>query len=386
MNMQIIGSTHPHHVTSLDEALKFAGHSAAICYSNDTFDEIISEQESKTIARIKRTLSSQHHSVYDHTVFNLLLINIPKIVAMVLNNEKDYATSEKSARYTKMKTTGLEAELYTKWIGIFKKEIADLYPEIGAESIEKLAQENARYLTSVFTPTQMEYTVSLRQLNYILWMMRKYITENISSGDPFKERLSDELTKFVRTFEGWEVPDLTPAKKDRKLSLFTEQKRCLIHFGEVYSTYYSASFAQVAQAQRHRTLDYKINVDVENPLYYIPPIIEDNDMLIEDWLRDIRLVSDIFPQGMMVEVIERGTYEDFILKCKERLCGFAQLEIMQQTIKTLAQYHALASEFSGFYTEFAEQNEKVVPRCMIKGYTCTSPCSWGPTKAFLRKI
>lgn len=34
-----------------------------------------------------------------------------------------------------------------------------------------------------------------------------------------------------------------------------------------------------------------------------------------------------------MQVNERGTIENFVLKCTERLCGSAQLEIMEQTQK-----------------------------------------------------
>ena len=37
---------------------------------------------------------------------------------------------------------------------------------------------------------------------------------------------------------------------------------------------------------------------------------------------------------MLVQVNERGTIENFVLKCTERLCGAAQLEIMEQTQRT----------------------------------------------------
>ena len=37
------------------------------------------------------------------------------------------------------------------------------------------------------------------------------------------------------------------------------------------------------------------------------------------------LFSKIPHIATLLEINERGTYEDFILKCKERLCSFAQL-------------------------------------------------------------
>ena len=46
-----------------------------------------------------------------------------KILAMIINNEKDYSTSEKSARYTKMKLSLKEQEIYDKWMSIFYNRI-----------------------------------------------------------------------------------------------------------------------------------------------------------------------------------------------------------------------------------------------------------------------
>ena len=49
-------------------------------------------------------------------------------------------------------------------------------------------------------------------------------------------------------------------------------------------------------------------------------------------------VKDITPQGELVRISEKGKYDDFVLKCKERLCSAAQLEIMMQTKETLLKY------------------------------------------------
>ena len=69
---------------------------------------------------------------------------------------------------------------------------------------------------------------------------------------------------------------------------------------------------------------------LDEPKYYVPPIIK-GTKLEEEWLKDISSLEDFYPQGMLVKVNERGTLENFILKCTERLCGAAQLEIMEQT-------------------------------------------------------
>ena len=76
---------------------------------------------------------------------------------------------------------------------------------------------------------------------------------------------------------------------------------------------------------------------LDKPQFYVPPIIKGTD-LEKEWLKDISSLEDLFPQGMLVKVNERGTIENFVLKCTERICGAAQLEIMNQTIETMDKY------------------------------------------------
>ena len=86
-----------------------------------------------------------------------------------------------------------------------------------------------------------------------------------------------------------------------------------------------------------------------------------------------------------MKINERGTVEDFILKCKERLCGSAQLEIMNQTKKTLDKYIAATKDSNEFVHNYLKQYEPGV-RCMFKDFTCTAPCIWGPKGALGRKV
>ena len=187
MKVRVLGSTKPGYVLPKEDAMNFAGKAAGICYMPDDFDKILAEDQEKTLKRAIGTLKSGHHSVYDHIYYNLLLENVPKILAMILNNEGMYTTSEKSARYTKMEPTPIELELYNKWLAKFEKLITLEYGEkyeayFGDKkkadvAIKKLAQENARYMISVFTNTTMEYTVSFRQLNYILSFFETFIKD-----------------------------------------------------------------------------------------------------------------------------------------------------------------------------------------------------------------
>lgn len=85
---------------ALDEAIKLSGKIAGVCYDKEGFKHLENEPEEKTLRRVNMTLNNGHHSVYDHILINFNLQDVPKILAMILNNEHQYTTSEKSARYT----------------------------------------------------------------------------------------------------------------------------------------------------------------------------------------------------------------------------------------------------------------------------------------------
>ena len=382
MNIKIIGSTKVGYKMPKEEAINFAGKSAGICYMPDTIDTLFSENEEKTLKRAKRTIESGHHSVYDHPTYNLVLEGIPKILAMILNNEKMYTTSEKSARYTKMETSEKEKVLYEKWIEIYKNKILKEYPNIEEKHAQKLAQENARLLISIFTPsTTMEYTVSLRQINYIIHFFENYI-QNEPDND-FNKLLKPYLKEFIDNLSEIKVEGLNSDVKQRKISLFDERKERKEEFGENYSINYYGTFAQLAQAQRHRTLNYKIQL-LDEPRFFIPEIIRGTS-LEKEWLDDISSLSDIFPQGELIKINERGTVENFILKCQERLCGCAQLEIALQTKEILDKYIEKTKKTNKDVYEYLLKYSKGA-RCTFPGFKCTSPCIWGAKYALNRKI
>lgn len=383
LKIQVIGSTKKENYLTKEEAIDFSGKAAGICYMPGTIEELFGEDLAKTEKRAMRTLKSGHHSVFDHPMYHLILVDIPKILAMILNNEGMYTTSEKSARYTKMKLSDREKELYEKWIGIFSKQINQIYPEIEERQVLKLAQENARYLISIFTPsTTMEYTVSFRQINYILHWFQDIIETN--TKDEFTLLLKPYLKEFVEQLSDLYVPELNTNVKKRKISLFDDRKNRAEEFGENYCVTYLGSFAEFAQAQRHRTLQYKIRL-LEEEQYYIPLIIKEDERLKEEWLKDISSLKEKYPQGMLVNIIERGTVENFILKCKERLCGCAQLEIMLQTKEILDKYIESTKDINPEVYEYLQEYSSGV-RCKFKGWKCTEPCRWGSKYALTRKI
>ncbi|MBR3002761.1 MAG: FAD-dependent thymidylate synthase [Clostridia bacterium] len=383
MNIKVIASTKVGYELPKEKALNFSGKSAGICYLPDTLETLFNEPEEKTMRRANMTLKSGHHSVFNHPTYNLSLEGIPKILAMILNNEKMYNTSEKSARYTKMEPSEAERVLYEKWIEIYKTEIAKAYPKIEEKRVQKLAQENARYLISVFTPaTVMEYTVNFGQLNYIAHFFENFIKDE-TKNTAFDVKLKEVFKEFLEALPDLQVEGLNADMKKRSLSFFATRKNRKEEFGENYSTTYLASFAELAQAQRHRTLGYEVSL-LDEPKFYVPPIIRGTELEAE-WLKDIESLEDYFPQGMLIKINERGTVENFVLKCTERICGAAQLEIMEQTIDTMKKYlEATKTSNEEVYKYLLPYSKGA--RCTFPGWKCDTPCVFGGAGAIKRKI
>lgn len=371
-----------------------SGKIAGVCYNKEGYENLDQEPIEKTIKRIDRTLQSGHHSVYDHINISMYIEDIPKILAMVINNEKQYTTSEKSARYTPIESknngviTELEEQLYWKWVNIFKIKIKSQYGNLYSDfKINTLAQENARYLISVFMPTKMVYTTTIRQLNYLASWFQDYIKKFDNSNDYLENNLCKYMKQFIEELDRLNIlePDLMKNEKKRKISLFGENlNKITDYYSNVYSTNYNMSFAALAQAQRHRTLNYQLERTKEKE-YFIPPIIEEDLMLKDEWLEDLDKVKNLVPSGEKVLINETGTYENFILKLKERLCSEAQLEIMLQTKETLNKYK-----------QFLEQNNNPLKddivnythgaRCTFPDYKCPKDCQNKEGKRLIRKI
>lgn len=395
MKKKVLGSTKIGYELPVEEAIYFSGLEAGMCYMPDDVETLISEPREKTEKRANGTMLSGHHSVFGHPKYNFAFEGIPKILAMVLNNEKVYDTSEKSARYTKMQPSKEEEKLYEKWIDIYEKEIGKVYPKINTdgkteEEIEKLnkkretaitkkAQENARYLISVFTPaTNMGHTIDLRQFSYILHCMEEYCESE--EDTEFNKLLKPVFKEFISMCSEYKIEGINAKNKERKLSLFAKRSR-EEEWGENYSVNYLASFAELAQAQRHRTISYEITL-LDKPQYYIPPIIRGKE-LENEWLEDISSLRDRFPQGMLVKVNERGTIENFVLKCKERLCGEAQLEIAMQTKEIMDKYMENTKDIKPQIYNYLLPYSKGA-RCTFPNFKCAKPCIFGARNALNR--
>jgi len=386
---------------NLKDALLLSGKIGGMCYLQGDFASIENEDQSKTIRRIVNTIENRHHSVYDHIYLNLEIEGLPKLLAMILNNEKMYTTSEKSARYTHIdESTGVslkEIALYNKWDTILTEQISKMYSkDFDEKRIKKLAQENARYMVSLFMPTKMAYSTSLRQINYIYHWFEEYI---LNASSDLEHKIANSLKEFnteliknnliIRdlkdTFDSVHEGITLSDGKNRTISLFAnsfdDEEEI---YSNVYNIVYMGSGAYLAQAQRHRTINYQMILENTHK-FYVPEIIKDNPSLVDEWNKDMESVSDLLPQGMLFKIRENGTYDDFILKCKERLCTFAQLEINDLSSHILNEYakhldkkgHPLMKDIKSYLKG---------ARCTFPCYKCDSPCHFIEGVKLIRKI
>lgn len=416
------------------EALKSVGVKAAVCYKEVLNDKLISQSEIRKesdailINRALNTIFLDHTTPSEHQMVSLEITSIPKILCMVLNNEKQYTADERSLRYTSVYNnqyiSELEVKLYNKWILIFenliKKKMFDFYLKYNKtekkalQAIHKIAQENARYMVSVFMPTTITYTVPFIQLNKLLVYMQRIIK---NPNDKLEEMLIPYFKEFInlcisknvaltknsiynvviknedvknRLFKKYpEIKQyvgsnelLYKNNKDIDLSLFASRNKFSgINLENEYGVNVSynnfESFACLAQEQRHRTIDCEMLV-LDNFQCFVPPILIDfkDKNLINEYLNDMFLVSNYFPQGQLVKVNRLMSVKNLLkFVSQERACEMAQLEIENVYIKNIIPdlYDALTKRNDSL-------KEQVKPyvkrkRCQFPGYHCPNPCS-----------
>lgn len=373
---------------------KFGG----TCYAREGFATIRTQPEEKALNRAKGTAEMGHHSVFQHGMVNMEIV-CPKMIAMLLNSVGVSNTSEKSARYTQMEPeTEREQRLYQKWHDIFVEEIGRRYGgRFSDREIDKLAYENARYMISVFCQTSMVYSLPFRNIFYVMDWLEKMGQNLKNMRGTFNRRLEEEacfLRKGLLAAVGGENFHDTKNDYFRFLPVqatgeFDDDNK--EYYGDVYTAKFLASFAQVAQEQRHRTTRVKINFSGERPGefgYYVPPLIRGTSRERE-WLVDMESVGDCYPQGMLVSVTEQGLFEDFVVKCKERMCGRAQLEIMSVTEKLVSRFAAEKDNLSEMNRRRLEQmirDGNPCARCRYPDFSCREGCTWGSGEALSRLV
>ena len=339
-------------------ALYATGVKAAVCFKdgNITPEDIrTTETEAKIIKRGINTILSDHTSPSEQPTVSLEITGIPKILCMILNNEHLYAADERSLRYTEVKESSYiskkEVELYNKWLSIFISILNTKYLDFflkynkgstkeqtarkASNAIKKLAQENARYMVSVFMPTTLTYTVPLAQINKICLYMDRIIAD---PHNEFEQLLIPYLKEFTQNLKDLDVlvtehdvtelcPDLAKIDSDKllyhnnksiDLSLFAERNKFSgINLPNEYGTTFSynmeISLASLAQFHRHRTINYEmLTPNKENMQFYIPLLLEDNPVLSKEWQEDILSVKNVYPQGTIVKVNANGPLKHLV--------------------------------------------------------------------------
>lgn len=415
------------------KAFMSTGVKAAVCYKEVkdgipvSQDMIRKDEDFATLfTRGLDTVFNDHTTPSEHQSVSLEIVGIPKILCMVLNNEKQYTADERSLRYTKVEENAniskKEVELYNKWLKIFNdvidNKMGDFYrkfskTDAGAKkAILKMAQENARYMVGVFMPTTTTYTVPWIQINKIMSYMKKVIDNPL---DGLEEMLIPYFKEFINTCIKLDVaitkdsiyrnllnddkamekvlkkyPEVRYYKgdsslvyknnKDVDLSLFANRNPFTginedNEYGHNISYNNYESFACLAQEQRHRTINCEMMVPNEFKAY-VPPIIEDNEYLVKEWLKDINSLKEVYPQGQLIKVNRCGSIKD-ILKfvAQERACDRAQLEIEKVYVDDM---------IPNIYENLQKQEQvnlamKVKPyvkklRCAFPGYHCPGVC------------
>ncbi len=353
---------------------RFSQNFARKCYSKYDWNRLLEESFNETLMN-KRILESGHHSVFEHIWLDFD-ITAPKIIAMVLNNQKQYATSEKSARYTIMEAIAVAQKIkYDWWMDKLIPVIDKVYPQCKGreEAIQKLAQENARYMTSVFTETTFGYTTNLRQINFIQGGIEKLGEGN----SDLEKKLNPHLKEFGEKTSTLRIEGLDN-QTDRSLDFFRDGP-VKEYFGDVYATNAQRSGACFAQDERHRTTMIEIYGGVDLNAHdnlYIPDIVKYAG-LEDKWLEDLREISQYdFTQAQLFDTSERGLIEDFRSKTFLRNCGHAQHETMKVTTST-------AKKYEHFQEKYGPNALK--PKC-LQGVKCPSPCVWKGKKALERIV
>lgn len=407
-----------------------SGVKAAICYK-ETIDNMpvspsmVREMESEKILlnRGLNTLRDQHSTPNEHQLVSLEITGAPKAFLMVLNNEKQYTADERSLRYTEVEPNDIisekEVDLYNKWLRIIEEDITEKYLDLyiktsrsekmARSTIHKLAQENARYMVSVFTPTTTTYTVPWIQINKIMSYMLKVIENPL---DEFEKRLVPYFVEFIDKMKELNVaitnkslyetfkdnaeelefikskhPNIVENKdseeliynntKDVELSLFASRNKFSgINEENVYGPSISynnyESFACLAHENRHRSIECEMLIP-ENFDFFVPPILTDEQK--EEWKKDMESVKDVFPQGQLLKV-NRIMSLRAILKfvAQERACERAQLEI--QKVYTDDIIPTVYKELKNTNEKLAEEVKPYVKklRCGFPGYKCPGTC------------
>ncbi|MCR4423037.1 MAG: FAD-dependent thymidylate synthase [candidate division WOR-3 bacterium] len=185
---------------------------ARISRSQKSIEQLRSEarRELKKARQSNRTIvfSMGHHSIAEHAVFNFDITEISRLAVEEIEHHRLASFTERSQRYVQLENQfvvpaeiqnadflgdylniiRLQNEAYHRLIERLKEHFANTKPELkdDPQRIENLAKEDARYITSLATQTQLGMTVNARTLEL---MLRRLAANELSEVRALAEEL-----------------------------------------------------------------------------------------------------------------------------------------------------------------------------------------------------
>ena len=202
----------------------------------------IPELRKKTLMEVEKARKSNekivfglgHSSVAEHAVFNFDIMDISRLAVESIQKLRLASFTEKSQRYIKLKDdflipkeikgTNFEQKFkeiiyyqnnaYHKIYNAIKENLLEKYPE---KEIEGKAKEDARYVVSLATYSQMGMTLNARTLEN---MLRQLFSSNLQELRDFAEKLYETSHYLAPSLIKYTKPTNYDIKRIEELNSF----------------------------------------------------------------------------------------------------------------------------------------------------------------------
>ncbi len=184
---------------------------ARISRSEKSVDELRREAR-KEVVRARKSnqtivFEMGHHSIAEHAVFNFDVIGVSRLAVEALEHHRLNAYTEKSQRYVSLaddfvlpaeleadefrdefvSTVRMQNRYYHLLFERLLQYLKDKHPaQAGEPALENAAKEDARYITSLATQTQLGMTVNARNLEL---MVRRFAASELAEVRQLGEEL-----------------------------------------------------------------------------------------------------------------------------------------------------------------------------------------------------
>jgi flavin-dependent thymidylate synthase len=160
-----------------------------------------------------------HHSVAEHAVFNLDIVGVSRLAMEEVEKFRLCSYTEKSQRYITLendfiipeeienssckdlfiKTIRRQNEAYGRFFDVLKRQVFNKYPDLAKDPkkhglLEGWAKEDARYITSLATSSQVGQTVNARVFELLL---RRFASSKLSEVRNLGAMLYDEVAQVA---------------------------------------------------------------------------------------------------------------------------------------------------------------------------------------------